>query len=142
MSEILDSLNTVVANVTDNRKKVGDALANAEQTAGTFDPQLTAAIELVLASFPSPQIAGQILVTRSQIDSLSKTASEMDALLAALQVVIADEELVEATQAQATANVEVAKNPLPEAAGSSESPAAVEAAPSVAPAAAVAQEAN
>ena len=129
MSTILDDLNTVLTNITNNRKQIADALANAESTAGTFSPDLAAAIDTVLAAFPDPRIAAQMLTARAQIEQLSKTAGEMVALIAAMQVVIADEELVEATQAQAAANTEVASNPLPEAAAGSEPSAAAEAAP-------------
>lgn len=123
-SEIISTLNNVMANIVSNKKSVDDALANAEATAGTFSPEVSDAMDLILRTFPSPQIAAQMIATRAQVDQLSKTAGEIAALTAALQVVIADEELVEATQAQATANVGAANSPLPEAAGSSESPAA------------------
>lgn len=129
MSEILDSLNTVMVNVAKNRKNVADALTSAETTAGSFSPDVAAALDLLLATFPTPQIAAQMLGARAQIDVLTQTASEMDAMIAALQVVISDEVLVEATQAQATVNAGATNSPLSDAAGSSESPAAAEAAP-------------
>lgn len=124
MSQIIDTLNTVMANVAKNKDNVDTALAQAEQTAGTFSPDVTAAMELLLNTFPNAQVAAQMLSTHAQTKQLATMAGELDALTAALQIVISDESLLEATQAQATANAGATNSPLPEAAAGGESAAA------------------
>lgn len=130
MTEITDTMNAVMANLQTNKAQIDKALADSEAIAGTFAPNVMDAFDLILATFGGDaKVAAQMLNTRAQMEKLAKAAGEVSALVAAVQVVIADEQLLEATQAQATANVGVANDPLSKAAGSSESPAADPAAP-------------
>ena len=130
MSVTLDTLNSVLTNVTNNRNQITAAITTAQAQAGTVTPEVKAAIDLLLTTFGNSQGASQIMNSFFQVEQLTKTAGEMDALIAGLQVVISDESLLEATQAQQAANAQAVASPLPVAAAGSEPVAAAPAAAS------------
>jgi hypothetical protein len=122
----LEKLNFVVSNVQNNLNQVRAQLIKSTTEAGDLEPEVRAAIELLLGKYTHAQGAAAIIASVQQVRDLTKVAEEMEVLVAAGQTVLGDDHLVSETEAQAAANKEADSNPLPSAAEGSE-PAAADA---------------
>jgi len=123
MSQTLDTLNTVLTNIQSNKAQVEAQIVASTKAMGNPTPDVQAAIDLLISTYGSNvQVIGQTIGAQLQVEQLKKTSVEIDALIAGLQVVLADEANVEA--AEAIVNAGVVASPLPVAAGNSQSSAA------------------
>jgi hypothetical protein len=133
MSTTLDTLNKVLTNVQNNRDSIIKQIAASTKALPT-DPVVLDAIEVLIKAFNSNvQEIGQTIGAKLQIDSMEANLPEFDALIASLQVVLADDANLEATTALVVSGA-TAPNPLSDAAGNSQPSAANDAAPVEAPA--------
>lgn len=122
MQEVMD---LALKNLQTNKARIDQLLAETETIVGTFSPEVQAAFTLIMHTFGGDaKVAGQMLASLAQQEKLATASGEVGALIAAAQVVLGNQELLDAAQAKATANTEVAGNPLSDAAGVSESSAA------------------
>jgi hypothetical protein len=136
MSATLDTLNTVLANIQKNKTQITQQIAASIAAMGSPDADVQAAIDLLIATYgANVQVIGQTIGAQLQIEQLQKTSTEIDALIAGMQVVLADEALVEAAEALVIANGVSIDDPLSDAAGNSQPSAANDAAPVETPAA-------
>ena len=123
MSQTLDTLNTVLTNIQSNKAQVEAQIVASTKAIGNPTPDVQAAIDLLISTYGSNvQVIGQTIGAQLQVEQLKKTSVEIDALIAGLQVVLADEANVEA--AEAIVNAGVVASPLPVAAGNSQPSAA------------------
>jgi hypothetical protein len=133
MSTTLDTLNKVLTNVQNNREQIVKQIAASKKALPT-DSAVLDAIELLTKTFNgNVQEIGQTIGAKLQIDSMEANLPEFDALVASLQVVLADEANLEATTALVVAGA-TASDPLSVAAGDSNLAAANDTAPVEAPA--------
>lgn len=109
---IKETLDTVIHKVAQNKVNVNNALAQAQATIIQADEEVIAAAKVLLKKFEHPQAAIQILQNVAQIDALTDTSKEMDAMIAGLQVLLLDEGKLGDAAAQLKANTEVVENPL------------------------------
>lgn len=129
MSVVLDNLNNVLKGVLENKDRMNIAIKQAEVIGNTVSTDVQAAIDLLVETFSSNvQQIGQIIGSQLQLKTMRRTSVEVDVLVAGLQTLIAKEELLDATQTQMEVNAQP-QAPLSNAAGSSELPAANDAAP-------------
>lgn len=129
MSATLDTLNTVLANIQKNKAQIAQQLVASSAAMGNPDADVQAAIDLLIKTYgANVQVIGQTIGAQLQIEQLQKTSVEIDALIAGLQVVLADEANVEATEALVAAGV-ANGDPLSDAAGNSQPSAANDTAP-------------
>lgn len=129
MSVVLDNLNNVLKGVLENKDRMNIAIKQAEVIGNTVSPDVQTAIDLLVETFSSNvQQIGQIIGSQLQLKTMRRTSVEVDVLVAGLQTLIAKEELLSATQTQMEVNAQP-QAPLSNAAGSSELPAANDAAP-------------
>jgi hypothetical protein len=136
MSATLDTLNTVLANIQNNKTQITQQIAASTAAMGNPTADVQAAIDLLIATYgANVQVIGQTIGAQLQIEQLQKTSTEIDALIAAMQVVLSDETNVEAAEALVIANGVSIDDPLSDAAGNSQPSAANDAAPVEAPAA-------
>lgn len=125
MSATQDTLNSVLANVQNNQAQIAKQLAASTAAAGNPTPEVQAAIDLLVLTYgPNPQTIGSVIGAQMQIEQLNKTAVEVNALIAGLQVVLSDEALVEAAESLAIASGATINDPLSDATGNSQPPAA------------------
>ena len=140
MSQTQDTLNVILGNIQNNKLQLAKQIIDCGAAMGNPTPDVQAAIDLLVKTYQgNVQTIGQTIGAQLQIEQMQKTSAEIDVLIAALQVVIADEANIEATGALVVAG---APSPLSLAAGDSQLAAAdasshVEA-PAAAPEAAVA----
>jgi hypothetical protein len=121
MSQTLDQLNVILGNIQNNKANIVTQLGMINSAAVT--PEVQAAMDLLITTFSSNvQLIGQAIGQQLQVEALTKTSAEIDVLIAAMQTVIADQTLVDATEAQITANAGT-DAPLPGTAGASQSSA-------------------
>jgi hypothetical protein len=121
MSQTLDQLNTILGNIQNNKANIETQLGMINSAAVT--PDVQAAMDLLIKTFSSNvQLIGQAIGQQLQVEALKTTSVEIDLLIAAMQTVIADQSIVEATEAQLAANA-APDAPLSDAAGTSQSPA-------------------
>lgn len=130
MSATLDTLNTVLANIQKNKTQIAQQIVSSTAALGNPTPEVQAAIDLLIATYgPNPQVIGQTIGAQLQIEQLQKTSTEIDALIAGLQVVLADEANVEAAEALVIANGVAIDDPLSDASGDSQPSEAVQVEP-------------
>ena len=132
MSATLDTLNTVLSNIQKNKDGIAAQLVASAAAMGNPTAEVQAAIDLLISTYgANVQVIGQTIGAQLQIEQLQKTAVEIDALIAAMQVVLSDEANVEAAEALVAAG---SPDPLPDAAGNSQPSAANDSAIAQAPA--------
>lgn len=127
MSQTLDTLNTVLQNIQNNQAAVAQQIVASTKAMGDVTPEVASAIELLIGHYgANVQVIGQVIGARLQIDQLDKTAVEINALIAGLQVVLSNEANVEAAETLVAAGN---PGPLSVAAGDSNLAAANDTAP-------------
>jgi hypothetical protein len=142
MSETLDTLNRILVNIQTNKDNVAKQIVASTKAMGDPTPEVLAAIELMITTYgPNVQVIGQTIGARLQIDEMKRAAVEIDAMIAGLQVLLADETNLEAVQTLIANGAAAAPGPLPVATGTVESPVA-DAAPVETPAAATTEAAD
>lgn len=114
---IKETLDTVIQKVVANKVNVNNALRQAQDTLVQADDEAIAAAKVLLKKFEHPQAAIQILQNVAQIDALTETSNEMDAMIAGLQTVLVEERVLQNAETQLKANTEASLSPLPGAGG-------------------------
>jgi prophage DNA circulation protein len=119
--DINQNLTDVLNNIARNRSAVEKNLEAADKAVSQLDDDSLAAINLLLNKFEHPQSVTQFVNAVAQKIGLRKAADEMDTAIAVLQTAVDDETFQAQAQAQLTANLAVATNPLPAAGQNSQS---------------------
>lgn len=93
MSQNLQTLNTVLDNIKQNRAAVAAQIVASTKALGNPSPEVLAAIDTLIAEHGSNvQVIGQVIGAKLQIEQLEKTAVEINALVASLEVMVDDPE--------------------------------------------------
>jgi hypothetical protein len=125
---ILDTLNTVLAKVQQNRANVATQIVASTKAMGDPAADVQAAIDLLIKTYgTNVQTIGQTIGAQLQIEQLNTALVEIDAMIAGLQVLLSDDAAIEATGTLVAQGV--ADGPLSLAAGNSQPSAANDAAP-------------
>lgn len=91
MSQNLETLKGVLANIENNRTAIAAQIVASTKAYGDPTPEVEAAIDLLIKTYDSNvQLIGHAIGAKLQIEQLEKTAVEVNALLASLQVVVND----------------------------------------------------
>jgi hypothetical protein len=129
----LDTLNKILTNIQNNRDAVAQQIVASTKAYGSPPAIVEEAINLLIAHYGSNvQLIGHAIGAKLQIEQLEGTATEINALIAAMQVVLSHDEIVDETNKILAG--EANESPLSVAGGDSESAPATDAAPSEAPA--------
>lgn len=126
----LDTLNRILTNVQNNKESVAKQIDASTRALGNATPEVIAAIDLLIGVYgPNVQVIGQTIGAKLQIVELEKATVDIDAMIASLQITLADEANVEAAETLIASGATKVSDPLPPAVGDSNSPAANDAAP-------------
>ena len=109
---IQETLHIVIEKVAANRVNVRNALTQAENTITQADEEAVAAAKVLISKFSNPQGAVQILQNVFQIDNLRDTLTEMDAMIAGLEVLLTEPKIVDVAQRVLNDNATVTDSPL------------------------------
>lgn len=114
---IENTLAVVIQKVAANKVNVNNALAQARATIVQADPEAVEAAKLLLKKFEHPQAVMQIVQNVAQIDALSDTSNEMDAMIAGLEVLLTQPNALLDAQKVLDTNASVTDSPLSESGG-------------------------
>ncbi len=128
MTLALNNLNSVLTNIQGQQKSMNIAREQAEIVGRTVSQEVQDAITVLVKAFPENpvQVIGRIIGARLQLESLDKTQVEVDVLIAGVQTLISNEELLATVEKQVEVNAQP-QAPLSDAAGTGQSLAANEA---------------
>jgi hypothetical protein len=91
MSQNLETLKSVVANIEKNRAGIAAQIVASMKAYGDPTPEVAAAIDLLIKTYDANvQLIGHAIGAKLQIEQLEKTALEVNALIASLEVVVND----------------------------------------------------
>lgn len=91
MSQNIETLNTVLANIKLNRDQIATQLVASTKALGDATPEVLSAIDLLIETYgPNVQVIGQTVGAKLQIQQLEKTSVEINALIAGLEIVVND----------------------------------------------------
>jgi len=92
MSQHTQTLSTVLENIEKNRAAIAQQIVASTKALGSPSDEVLAAIDLLIKEYgANVQVIGQTIGAKLQIEQLEKTAVEINALIAGLQVVLADD---------------------------------------------------
>ena len=92
MSQHTETLSVVLGNIEKNREAIAAQIIASTKALGDPSPEAMAAIEILIKEYgANVQVIGQTIGAKLQIEQLEKTAVEINALVAGLQVVLADD---------------------------------------------------
>lgn len=91
MSQNLKTLESVISNIKNNRTAVAAQIVASTKAYGDPPAEVAAAIDLLISHYgANVQMIGHAIGAKLQIEQLEKTATEINALIASLEVVTND----------------------------------------------------
>lgn len=94
MSQNIETLKNVLANVAQNRAAIAAQIVASTKAYGNPTPEVEAAIDLLIKTYDANvQLIGHAIGAKLQIEQLEKTALEVNALVASLEVVMNDPDM-------------------------------------------------
>lgn len=94
MSQNIETLKNVLANVAQNRAAIAAQIVASTKAYGNPTPEVEAAIDLLIKMYDANvQLIGHAIGAKLQIEQLEKTALEVNALVASLEVVMNDPDM-------------------------------------------------
>lgn len=115
----IDTLSVVLSKLQQNFKNVRTAQSQSRAAMADMDPAVREAAQLLVTTFKHPEGVMSIIKTVAQSEALNETETELEVMIAAMQVQIGEGDMSKVTS-QITANNEVIDSPLPVAGASSE----------------------
>lgn len=87
----LETLKNVLSNIEQNRTAIAAQIIASTKAYGNPTPEVEAAIDLLIKTYDANvQLIGHAIGAKLQIEQLEKTAVEVNALIASLEVVAND----------------------------------------------------